>query len=586
MTNAIIGFSLVTGLAPERRHRALAAQRTALAPFATLTHQALSLGVSHLDLWGHGELSERLHRLPDGSLLVLVGSPHGTVSWAALPAAASAPEGAAFEIPWEGRVVLLKISPDGRRWTLWNDWVGSIPVFHATAEGGRAASTLEPVLTAAVKATADDISLPGLLSLLINGHTVGDQTLVRSIHVVASDSVTTWDDNGQASRRLWTVVPGEDRAEESWDDLVDQMYEHSRAAIAETLSAAPRWILPLSGGLDSRLIAAVGASLGVEAHAYAWGSPDTADVVHSRQVARALDIPWKGIELGSDYLVRYTQQWARMFGGTLHFHGMYQMAFLDAIADEPPAPILTGYVGDIVSAHPLVGRGPTRYQLYDEWYTHWSPAELHTLLTCPVGDALEELASDVTDQVQALPGTAFKRSMLAEAWSRQRVFSSFQSTLSDYWRGVGTPLAGRAYARFCLSLPRGALDGRRLLADVYRRHYPRMAVIPGTYGTEPFIRTGRYLLMKRLADALPAGLRVGALRGFRTVDPRMDTACVQAHGWDALWPLQEARRELADWMDLSKIDAAYREVMTDSRDVRPLRKLQSVQAFACQLLHS
>ena len=60
----------------------------------------------------------------------------------------------------------------------------------------------------------------------------------------------------------------------------------------------------------------------------------------------------------------------------------------------------------------------------------------------------------------------------------------------------------------------------------------------------------------------------------------MDTACVQAHGWDALWPIPEARRELADWMDLSKLDAAYAHVMSDSADVRPLRKLQSVQAFA------
>ena len=54
----------------------------------------------------------------------------------------------------------------------------------------------------------------------------------------------------------------------------------------------------------------------------------------------------------------------------------------------------------------------------------------------------------------------------------------------------------------------------------------------------------------------------------------------QAHGWDALWPLQEARSQLAEWMDVSKLDEAYAAVMADSSDIRPLRKLQSVQAFA------
>ena len=122
--------------------------------------------------------------------------------------------------------------------------------------------------------------------------------------------------------------------------------------------AASRWILPLSAGLDSRLIAAVGASLGVDAHAYAWGSRDTVDMVYSRQIARALDMPWKGVQLGADYLVQYTQQWTRMFGATLHVHGMYQMAFLDAIADQPPAPIVTGFLGDVISADPLLGTRP------------------------------------------------------------------------------------------------------------------------------------------------------------------------------------------------------------------------------------
>ena len=113
MTNAIVGFSLITGLTPEGRDRALAAQREALAPFLALTHHTLSIGVSQLDLWGRGELSNRLHRAPDGSALALVGSPHGTVSWTQLADSVRVGDNLDLDLPWEGRVVLVKVSADG-----------------------------------------------------------------------------------------------------------------------------------------------------------------------------------------------------------------------------------------------------------------------------------------------------------------------------------------------------------------------------------------------------------------------------------------------------------------------------------------
>ena len=66
-----------------------------------------------------------------------------------------------FELPWEGRVILLRISSGGKRWTMWNDWLGSIPVFYAEIESGRIASTLEPVTVAAADYTPDNFFMPG-----------------------------------------------------------------------------------------------------------------------------------------------------------------------------------------------------------------------------------------------------------------------------------------------------------------------------------------------------------------------------------------------------------------------------------------
>jgi len=581
--NGIIGFSLFAGLPESLLQRALALQEHALAPFAALARQTVRVGDARLEVWGRGDLAARLHHAPDGSVMALVGSPHGEATWTDVPEPVRTGRRQAFEIPWNGRVVLLRLGTDGRSMTMWNDWAGSIPVFHATADPGRVVSTLEPVAAAAVPVAAERIDVPSLLSLLINGHTVGDRTLLKGVEIVPADSVTTWDGSGCCTRRLWTVLPTEDRAEARWDAIVDEMYEQSRKAVAEAVRGAPRWVVPLSSGLDSRLIASIVSDLGVEARTYAWGSRDTVDVVYSEQIASVLGLSWRHVRLGRDYLPRYTRQWASLFGTPLHFHGMYQMAFLDAIHGEAPAPILTGFLGDVLTANPLFERAAGPHQLYDEWLTHWRPSELRSLLRFPVGEPLEEMAA-LALSPPATPGTRFKRQVLSEVWSRQRLYTAFQSTLSDYWRGVATPFLSRAYARFCLSLPQPLLEDRRALADVYRRHYGKVAVIPGTYADEPLIRSGRYLLLRRVAQALPAVLRVGPLRGFRNGQPRMDMFAVQAHGWNALWPIQDARRQLADWMNLSKLDEAYAAVMADSGDIRPLRKLQSVQAFAHCLL--
>lgn len=584
--SSIVGFTAVSGLSEDGIIASNAAQHRALAYFSHLEQISFKMGETRLDLWGHKTLSKRVQSLPDGSLLALIGSPHGEVLWPEVTeslAQTRRPDD--FALPWDGRVILLKISADGQRWTMWNDWIGSIPVFHSQIGQGRIASTLEPVVVAGARVSADDIFTPGLLSLLIHGHFLSDWTLFQGIKVVPPDCVAEWDDRGFDWKQLWTVKTSEDRWDTSWDDLVDEMYELSRQAIAEVLKTHSSWALPLSSGLDSRLIAAVGADVGAEMYAYAWGAPETTDVVYSRQIAKALDLPWKRIELGTDYLVKYTREWADWFGSAIHFHGMYQMSFLDALEREPAGPVLSGFLGDKLSGSNLIQPDPAgRCQLYNDWNTAWSVNEIRALMQVPVDDALEEITAAIQKQIDALPGNQFRKQSFLELWSRQRFFTGFQSTLCDYWRGGATPFLNRAYARFCMSLPRAALDHRRLLGDVYRRYYGLLATIPGTYANEPFIPTGRYLLKRRLARILPTSLQLGPLLGFNDAPLRMDVDCVQATGRASLWPLYEVRDRLAEWLDVSQLDAAYQAVMSSRDDIRPLRKLQSVQTLAYRLL--
>ena len=589
---SIVGFSINSGLEPVALKRLLASQNETLTSFMELERKSISLGEVNLELWGHKDVSERIQAMQDGSLFILVGSPHGEVNWSKIQDFLGKIEKTdEVELPWEGRVILLHISADGKSWRMWNDWMGSIPVFYSEIGHGRVASTLEPVTVAAAGYTPDNFFLPGLVSLLINGHYLSDWTLYNGMKVILPDSVLKWDGKSFCTNKLWTVQPSQNRWEAGWDDLVDEMHELSHRAISGTLKAHSKWTLPLSSGLDSRLIAGVAAEIGSDVKTYAWGESDTTDVVYSRQIAQALGFPWKRIDLPRDFLVKHTLQWAKWFGSAMHFHGMYQMAFLDEIRAEPAAPVISGYIGDVLAGDSVkdvsaVHSSGKSYQLESDWYSHWTVKELRAHAKFPLEDALEANAAELRRQIDSLPGVFFQKMQFLELWNRQRHFTSFQSILSDYWRGVANPFMDRAYARFCLSVPRMALDYRRLLSGVFRRYYGRLAVIPGTYAPEPYILSGRYLIMRKLANVLIPAFHKGPLKGFGNVQLRMDIDSVRFTGKKSLWPLFDNLNILAEWLDVNLLEKEYQTILQSKDDIRPLRRLQSVQTLAYQLLNS
>jgi hypothetical protein len=586
-----IGFTAIRSRSPDSRKASGTALKRSLSHFNDINLEITKITETELYLWGRGELRECLHRLQDGSMLALIGSPTGEISWTAVEERLFRAERPAdFELPWDGRAILLKISPDGKHWILWNDWLGSIPVFHAPLGRGWIASTLEPAVVAALRPESEDIFLPGLISLLTHGNYLSDWTLFKNMKVVPPDCVAGWNERGFSCKQIYSIKPTNENWEEGWDELVDQMYELSRQAIVEALQANPTWIVPLSGGFDSRLIAAVGADMGSSIRTYTWGLQSSLDVIYARQIARALDLPWKWINPGNDYLAKYVHLWADLFGSAMHFHGMYQMPFLDALRSEPGGAIASGFLGECMAGHDvrrqlLLFSSPDRLcQTLPDGYLHWYVKEIRPLFKIEVADALEELAVEIERQNKAVPGPLYQRLRFLNLWGRQRHFTYFSSMLNDYWHGVSTPYLNRAYARFSFSLPRPVLEERRLQADVFRRYYPKLAAIPLSYTNKPACYNGSYLLKRRIARRLPKSFLLGPLRGFNPSSKSMDGECVKNTGKAALWPIYDVWDRLGDWFHMHFIEAACKQA--EAGDLRSVRRLQSIQAFAYRLIYS
>lgn len=586
----VLGFTAIRQNTTDTFDAAVSAQDCALAHFPDIKQASIQIGATQLFLWGRVKPQDGLYRMRDGGFLWVVGSPVGLANWKCIVTGLDRIHKLAdYRPPWNGRYILFHITADGNHWTMWNDWIGSIPIYHYMAPEKTIASTLEPVVVAEAGINSDDFFMPGILSLLIHGNYISDWTLFKNMKVVRPDTVSIWRDQEYSSDILKTITPSEANWDKGWNDLREQMYELSKQAVGEVLQTHPVSILPLSGGLDSRLIAALGIDTQTELSAFTWGSRNSLDAIYAKSVANTLGIPWQFIGNNTNYLKKYTNTWVDLFGSAMHFHGMYQMPFLDSLdSKKASGPILSGFIGECLAGYDvqfqcrLHEKGELVYQANPDAYIHWSVNDVQKLLKFPTNEALETLRLEIKKEIDILDGPWFQRLRFLTLWGRQHYFTYFQSMLSDYWRGVATPFLNRDYAQFCLSLPRAALDGRRLQRDMFSYYLGSAARIPVSYYKKPLIFNGQFFLKRKLASMLPKSVLFGPLQEFNPSLMSLDGACVQNGGRETLWPLYEVWNDLQSWLDMELLENAVNKAR--ERDVRALKKLQSVQAFAYRLM--
>lgn len=583
-----IGFTAIYSGTDQDHSKSLTALQRALAHFDDLAYQSIKIGNTHLTIWGRGDLKNCIYPLSDGSLLILIGSPSGNFTWEdisnqVLAESTSQP----LILPWEGRVILLRINEQGESWSIWNDWIGSIPVFHTQLPSSRIASTLEPVVVDVANYGSEDIFLPGLLALMMWGHYLGNWSLFKNMEVIPPDCKGIWEDSNFSYTQYHSVELTDKRWEYGWSELIDEMHELFHKAIASSLDQHTQWILPLSSGLDSRLIAGVAAELGANVHTYTWGNKRSSDVINAKNIARSLDLPWKHIDLGDTFLSDYRHIWANLFGSAMHFHGMYQMPFLDALKNEPSGPILSGFLGDALGGYGVrinaeAYQGPYPYQLATDGYLNWTPKELHKIMSIPIEEALQELIAEVNKLLTSKPGALFQRYRFAMVWGRQRHFTYFQTNMSNFWRGVSTPFVSRECARFSYSLPRAVLDDRMLEQVMLRHYYPKLAAIPGSYNKEPALLTGSYLLKKRISNYLPNSQAGKIFPGIHRTRSAFDVECVKRDKEQSFIPLFGNINLLNEWINTDVIEKTYEEIFSKN-SMQAVRKLQSIQTLAYRL---
>ena len=299
---------------------------------------------------------------------------------------------------------------NGETLTLTNDRYGYYPVYYFCAGGEFAvSSSIRKLLEFVGDIKLDENAFALFLRL---GSLIGEDTIFSSIRAVPPGSVLTWK-NGDLkidSKGIIETKP----IRISRREAMETYAELFQKAIEKTAPTAEKFIVPLSGGRDSRHIsfALCKANRRPSACVTILHPPPRAneDARIARQVCEALNLEHILLEQKRPRFAAETDK-NRRFGFTVYEHAWF-LAMADFI-DENPHAVYDGIAGDVLSAgHFLTEK---RLKLFQQ-------------------GKFEELADDILEVEGYLPKLLSKD--LYRTYSREKAVNHF---IKELTRHAGQP---------------------------------------------------------------------------------------------------------------------------------------------------
>ncbi|MFX0200275.1 MAG: asparagine synthase-related protein [Candidatus Hodarchaeota archaeon] len=196
----------------------------------------------------------------------------------------------------------------------------------------------------------------GVAEYLTFGYQMGDVTFFKDIRLLPPGSILIWKDGVISFEKYWVPDMGEGRKPISFNESVEQLSKLLDAANSRCVSPVHRVGLGLSGGLDSRLVAAyLSCQPSISCTGYAFNSlePPSEGFVASA-IAKSLGFDFKHVEFTPEEFIDSMEECTWLTEGlinTCEFMILAQRASLDVES------LLWGYLGDVLSGGPAYVKG-------------------------------------------------------------------------------------------------------------------------------------------------------------------------------------------------------------------------------------
>lgn len=392
------------------------------------------------------------------------------------------------------------IQADQAAFVLESDAIGLKPFYVAKVDGGTLlASRIADILALYPQLVAVDQT--ALYELMTFRTPIAQRTLHKGIRRGLPGACYRWSvDTGLAADQARRPQPPPLNVLAFVDETIARIKEAVCASLREkTTHAQGQVALALSGGFDSRLIAAVAAELAIPMRVLSYGRRHTSETHSAVAVAEALGLKLEPIEYPPDNSLRHLSWHLTAVEGTAD---LATSSIANLLATDLPVgtSLLHGYVGDPLAGsfcnHLSAKEYVSSETLIDGIMRHHNAVAssgMHNVLT-PAVD-LEAVRSDLVATVRddCPPHQAY---LLWEFENRQRTYvGSYFALLGDRFDTV-MPFYDRRVFDLWLSLPPIGQADRAVFRKLLARYYPQLARIPHSEEPAPITPNLRWQLAR------------------------------------------------------------------------------------------
>lgn len=364
-----------------------------------------------------------------------------------------------------------------------NDHLGLYPLYYTSINDTLLfASEVKALLVhPQVKQEIDERAVACFFSF---AHLLDDHTFLRHIRLLPPATLLTWRRGQTRTSHYWelTFANEPERHDAQWYD--EQIYETIRQTVQDFIVPGLRYGLMLSGGMDSRWLAATLSATCPGLITFTFGDQDADDVRLARRVANSLGLEHRWEPLPPNFIADLGKEisWAS--------DGMYSLVHAhefpivrDRVADEVDV-VMGGFFGDVlfggeVNIVALTRRHDNLFRwIYARHRRNTAPdAVLQTLFGNSYNSYRDMARESLLNTLPAAPMHPVHTLNYQNYTQRQRRFTYFAQTLKRPYVEAVHPLCDKRLIELAVHMPIGYLHLERAYRHALAHHFPALARI-------------------------------------------------------------------------------------------------------------
>ena len=321
------------------------------------------------------------------------------------------------------------------------------------------------------------------------GYPTGDKTFFQDIKLLPQASVMTFEKGKTSVHRYWDYTFHKED-DPMWDeeDYVDQFFSKLETATKRQVADLGAVSVPISGGYDSRTLAAMLEKIGFngKVETFSMGGEYSFDVLYGREIARKLGFNHAYVPIDSTVIRDHSERFVWLLEGTVSCINSHMLLAHQLISESGPKSIMTGFFGDVTCgtdwSYVLGLRGSTND---DEIVSKQYPVYADIMRD---GELKDYMNGHVYEKVQNRPFETFKKryfscpsgsryykSRYFSLHERQRRYTSFNLFAFDPVGNVVSPFLDKDFVDFAYRLPPHLAIHSNLYRKMIIKYLPKVA---------------------------------------------------------------------------------------------------------------